>query len=77
MKVGEAKVTCCNIGSLSEEAEVVECGAELPREEGVFYSGNDLARHKPVASGDACSEMCNSETLCKAWSFHVTFKRWH
>ena len=24
MKVGEAKVTCCNIGSLSEEAEVVE-----------------------------------------------------
>jgi len=48
----------CNEQPCVEETEILECGPGFPQEEGVFYSGNDIAKHKPVASGDACSEMC-------------------
>ena len=46
------------------------------REDGVFYRGNDIARERPVASGDACSSLCQSDNKCNAWSYHGPFKRW-
>ena len=51
-----------------------QCGGG--REDGMFYRGNDIARERPVASGDACSSLCQSDNKCNAWSYHGPFKRW-